>query len=126
NLHLEFCVSSDANQVHMQQAAGNGVHLPIADHDSRRRLSLDLQGEERVVARFGPENPQNLAGVHVHRKGGSASPINHRGNATAASQTPVGILSEIHPWLCLHCLCLVHTELLLNPVFEAHAWTSST
>src|SRR5215468_10356580 len=57
-------VHGDAEKVHVKQAAGDGINLPVL-HNGRLLLAGDRNLEQRVVSGGGAENLAYLLGVHA-------------------------------------------------------------
>ena len=98
----------------MQQAALDGFGLPVANHGARRRLALNFQRKDGVVAGLRVENPADPVRVHGDRDDRAAPAIDDAGNASRAPHAPRCVLAEFLARLRFNGECLTHSVLLLG------------
>src|SRR5882757_7357183 len=87
NFHPHANVHRDAEEVHVEQVAGDGIHLPVL-HDRRFLPAAEVHLKQGVVPGFGAENRGDLLGVHGEREHFAFSAVQRGGNFSGNAQPP--------------------------------------
>jgi hypothetical protein len=95
NADLHRLIESDALEVDVQQAVADGLVLPVDDHDLGNAFAGNVHVKQRVVARLGVQDPQNLLGVELDGDGGLSGAVDDGGNLASYANATCCIFVEL-------------------------------
>ena len=86
--HAHANIHGHAEEIDMQQRAGDRIDLPILHHGLLFFSAGELHGENRVVPGFRTENFRDLLGVHRERNCVSLAAVENGGNHARKPNAP--------------------------------------